>query len=645
MTQQPTSTSGSIEALGYAATHLNRRTPLVTTVAIVSICVAGLSLAINCIFENAAVSAMQQVVCAPAQMHQTMAARSQRIAAAMRTASSQPAMRALTPAEISQVIVYINKLLGAESGGLALSDAQKKTVAKLLSQQGQQLIDPDTPLGSQTPGKLQMIRAWPSSDHSVLLAVNHGSALRVYRMRIDAAGHQSAFPSIPRPNFSPSPFLAGTAPAPLTLQNQQIIQGQYISALISAIVFGINAILNIPLLAAGVYLLKSNRRGVQLLWIYVAIKLPLAVVTGTNFLTNYFATQMPLHFPLGTSLTFVGCLYPISLLIILRSRTFRSTAYDAAGDSKAFAIHDSRPAWFSAIGMISLCIGCLSLLAGGFYEYGAFGAISQASQDRQTEEQELRMDAARAVSAARAAAAQPPPRALRQDEISYLISTISSQLRVRGGPGYLTSAQGETLTRLLSAPGQHLFDPDIPLGVPPGIDKYQNFRVSLDNAGVLNLSTNIGSHSSSWYSGYVLKLDPSGKELHAEQVVAPPPAVAVNLSSDQARTFDRNHQSAVLAAILFALDLAPAFLLFIGAYQLLKSNPRGIATHRLYAVLKLITALLGAYAVCAMLDDTLGEMILPFALAPSLLALIYPIALLIVLRNENVRMQLIEPTA
>jgi len=469
-----TGDSRGIEPLGYASAGLYRRPPLVTVVGIVSICVASLGLLFDCISERSAVGEMRRVIQAPAQLQQMAARRAQSLAAmkaAMSAAASQPtAFRALAPAEISSTIDYINKELDSRSRD-SLNEAQKKALAKILSKDGQGLIDPDVPLGSQTPGKLQMVRAWASGNHSVLLAANHGSPYNMYRTRLEADGRESAYPTIRRPSFAPSPI---PPPMAVTQQNQKIQHDQYVSAFLSAIVFGISALLAILLLAAGVYFLKSDPRGIRLHWAYAAIKLPLSIAMGTSLLSTYFATQMPLRFPLGTPLAFVGCLYPISLLIVLCSGTFRRRASDAATGSYTFGFGDSRPALFTAIGMISICVACMNLLVGGFYEVGAL---------------------------------------------------------------------------------------------------------------------------------VVMSLD------------------------------SRESQSAEFAAIAFGADLAPALLLLIGAYRILKSKPRGIATHRVYAVVKLITAVLGTIAIFANFE--MEGLIL---IIPSILALIYPIALLIALQHEDPRM-------
>ncbi len=117
MTEGASSAPRAAEPLGYAGADLYRRPPLVTAVAVTSICVACLTLLGNCIAEHSAVSAMRQAIQAPArvqQMQKMAALRAQRVAAAIKAAASQPAtMRALTQTEISHTLRYINNQLRA----------------------------------------------------------------------------------------------------------------------------------------------------------------------------------------------------------------------------------------------------------------------------------------------------------------------------------------------------------------------------------------------------------------------------------------------------------------------------------------------------------------------------------------------------
>ncbi len=72
--------------------------------------------------------------------------------------------------------------------------------------------------------------------------------LNICRIRLDAAGKEIPMPPIVRPRLTPGMTFGG--PMTFTLQNRQIIHDQYVSALLSAIIFGTAAILAIVLLAA-----------------------------------------------------------------------------------------------------------------------------------------------------------------------------------------------------------------------------------------------------------------------------------------------------------------------------------------------------------------------------------------------------------
>ena len=321
-----------------------------------------------------------------------------------------------------------------------------------------------------------MVMAWRQADQSVTVAANHGMAFTMYRARLQVDGRETDYSTSVSPRLLASPTVN-------TAQIQNNSRDEYVSALLSAIFFGIFALLAILLLAAGGYLLQSNPKGIPLHWVYVAVKAPLCVVAaGGDFLAHHFQTQTPLDFPLGTPLALVGFLYPFALGIALCSETFRSRKPRPVADSYTLGLDEPRPGLFAAIGTISTCVACLSLLVGAFYEFVAVIAMFAANR------------------------------------------------------------------------------------------------------------TN-------------------------------------------ALLYDREAGSALFAAIVFALDFVPAILLLVGANQILKSNPRGIATHGVYAVVKVITALLGAIAVWKLLSDSEVFFPTPIALIPNLLALIYPIALLNVLRN------------
>jgi hypothetical protein len=316
LSQGITSDGRPLEPIGYATAELNRRPTLVTAVAVMSICVGSLSLAFNCFCENYAIARMQLSVRSAAQIQRLVAMQTARVAAARMAATSQPTFRALTAAEIDGAINYFDAQLLARGNAGSLNVLQKAALKVLLSKTGQVLVDPDVPLGSQISGQLQKAMIVLNGDGSVMIAVNHGSPFSIGRVWIDNAGHQSFPVRIP----SPPQFLA---PLMTSAQYQQIFHDQHISALISAIIFGISALLAILLLPAGVYLLRMNPRGIWLHWVYVAIKLPLSLVAGTALVSIIMPTRVPLLEPLHTPLTAVGCAYSIFVVMVLLSGGLR----------------------------------------------------------------------------------------------------------------------------------------------------------------------------------------------------------------------------------------------------------------------------------------------------------------------------------
>jgi hypothetical protein len=125
------------------------------------------------------------------------------------------------------------------------------------------------------------------------------------------------------PSFGAAPPPQFAAPQMTAAQSVQVFHDQYVSALISAIIFGISALLAILLWPAGVYLLRMNPRGIVLHRVYVAIKLPLSLVAGTALVSIVVPTHVPLLAPLHSPLTAVGCAYSIYVVLVLLSGGLR----------------------------------------------------------------------------------------------------------------------------------------------------------------------------------------------------------------------------------------------------------------------------------------------------------------------------------
>jgi hypothetical protein len=281
--------------------------------AIVSICIACFSLLWNCLGESSAVNVIQNALRTPAIMQaqqrvQAMAAQMQQRAAGITT---QPvptgiSFRALTPQEIANVINYVNSQLQRRAA--LLNDAQAATLGKILAQNGQQLIDPTVPLGSQIPGQLQMIMAWPSGHNSILLAANHGNAYMMYRTRLDASGIQTPYPTTPSFKFTPPPPIS-------TARIQRLAHGQLVDGSLTAVLFGVGVLMAVVLMAGGIRLLQMNHQGLRLHWFYLGTKI--AVGAAVLIFSACVSSSSSNDDDALLVFALIGYVYPVSLIFIL----------------------------------------------------------------------------------------------------------------------------------------------------------------------------------------------------------------------------------------------------------------------------------------------------------------------------------------
>jgi hypothetical protein len=629
--------AGSLE---YASANRYRPSSLVTLVAILSLCVASVSLLSNGFLLKNAINEISATRNLPAQMQQAATVRAQtlaRLAAANNSATRPFHARALTPGEISNVIQLIDNQLGAEVGGESLTASQKHTLRQLLSRDSQSIIDPSLPLVTRGGSPMQSVRARMENNRVLSLVVFHTKYTDLYRTRIDADGRE-----LPMPAIRPIPSIpAPPAPTISTAQDKKLLRDRMAAASISAGIFSTNLILAILLLIGGLLFLRRDQRGARLHWIYLLGKLPISILASTEFLTNYFDIEYTLQFPLGTPLAIVGCFYPIALIILLRTRTFRGNARGGTPGYLNFALDDPRPPLFTIIATASICIACLSLLVNGMYEYGAITMISQSKQDRADEQGQFATNAARVAAANRAIVHHSTPlRALRHGEIEQVVAMIQSQLQTRNSPASLTKPQGDALTAMLSTDGQELIDPSIPLGVQQSSMKYQWARAAIDFHGNLVLSFHRGSPAAGVCT-YSMQLDSSGKLVGMPQFDSPATigtsSAAAMLPPDRQQYYDRENACAWAGAIVFGLDFVPAIILLVGARQLFKSNLSGIQSNWIYIWAKFTTAVIGGAVVAcwASLYDSDVPGIVLIALVPSFLALIYPAALLAALGSAR----------
>lgn len=646
MAQEPRDNPRMAGPIEYASAQGFRRSSPVTVVAIISICVAVLSLLFNGLLLRITITRLYRAQSLQGQMQQMIAARNQKMAqlSAGNPATHPFQARALNSKEISRVMDFIGKQLGADVGGESLTIAQELTLTRLLSQDGQQLIDPNTPLVTQRGPQTQSAFARMDRDHVLSLDIFHGRFFNQIHINPDGKESHVTTPTTPTPFSTP-------APPPLTAQNQKILHNQYAAAWASIAIYSINLLLAILLIFGAIYLLRRNPRGIHLHWIYVVCKPLICILASTEIFTSYFGIENSLQFPLDTSVTLLGCFYPLVLLIFLRSRTFRGNARGGTPGYLSFAADDQRPPLFTAIATASICIGCLSLLVGGFFETVAITAIVQSHQDRADEQLEVATEAQQEAMAARAAAVRPPPRTLRKDEIQQFISAIQGQLQNGPHPASLTKPQADAIAGLLSTPGQQLVDPDIPREIAFPTD-YQNIQAFIDNHN--NLILNMTHQSSTGNIFYSIQLDPAGKTVGTPQIKLPSNSAApmpTILAPNRQQYYESQIMSDWFAVIAFACDFIPAIMLLVGARQLLKSNPRGIRTHWLYSGIKFLTTVLGSIAIGAMVmnwndsSNMSGMAIVLISLAPGLFALIYPTILLTLLRSAKFQAKVYEVPA
>lgn len=361
--------------LAYATASLSRRPPLVTGVAIVSICVGCMGLAVYAVLGNLSVremiAARQGAAAAQtAAVRVTAQAQARAVAraaatrtAATRSAATLPSFPALNHDQIAQTLASIQPRVLPTSRGSGfipaqITQAQKDSLSRLLSAGGQKLIDPKIPVGSQTAASLQVVRAFVDRAGTLRLIINHGNG-RISRIWLDPAGRQVAIP-LPPPRPPPPIFI----PSPVA--NLQSFTNQYVNSLAWLIDYAVHGVLDIVILIGGIYLLRCSPRGVRLLWLYAGLQLLICILDASPVLTAILGNIIPLQFPMVQLPILVGrCIYPIMLVGILRGKTFRGTARGSAKAVVDFGSNDPRPPLFVAVGVASICVGCLSLLFSG----------------------------------------------------------------------------------------------------------------------------------------------------------------------------------------------------------------------------------------------------------------------------------------
>lgn len=323
--------SRGIEQFGYSAASY-RRTPFGTTVAIINICVASLGLLTWGAFEHATLNELLQVDRARQRAQQTAAGRATLFAnaevlskaaadRASKLAPGESSYRALKPDEVTNILDRIQTQLASPTGIGAFTRAQRSVLSERLSSDGQKLIDPNVPLGSDIPGRLQVIRAFVDQQGVLSLYVNHGNG-NFYFSRLNPTGTDLGA------RISSAWTMSRPLPTTLTPQMLQNYHVQYIRALAVVLVQAVNILLSALLFVAGFCMLMSYRQGIRLLWLYVALQIMACIVEGTPFLRTVFGTSIPVELPpVYFPLVVLSGIYSICMLFMVLARTFRGLGF------------------------------------------------------------------------------------------------------------------------------------------------------------------------------------------------------------------------------------------------------------------------------------------------------------------------------
>ena len=129
--------------------------------------------------------------------------------------------------------------------------------------------------------------------------------------------------------------------------------------------------------------------------------------------------------------------------------------------------NDARRSRRSAIfALLSTIVACLTLVEAGNLERFAIGSAWKIAKDAQLQKRNAEQRLANAEAAAQA----PSRRGLTASEAAAVFDLINRKTNRHAGTGRyhvvqgtLSAAQQATLSRMLSAPGQQIIDPDIPL--------------------------------------------------------------------------------------------------------------------------------------------------------------------------------------
>jgi hypothetical protein len=139
-------------------------------------------------------------------------------------------------------------------------------------------------------------------------------------------------------------------------QNRELYYQMYVAAILMIGSAAVDLLLAAMLLVGAIALLRQKYLGVRLHRVYVVVKLCIGLLMGTGLVPFLLGTQ---RWSDEQSIELIGCIYPISLSVLLWGKTFRRMR---SGGS-AFGFDMARPRWFTVLGIISMCVAVLTLFA------------------------------------------------------------------------------------------------------------------------------------------------------------------------------------------------------------------------------------------------------------------------------------------
>lgn len=285
-------------------------------------------------------------------------------------------------------------------------------------------------------------------------------------------------------------------------------------------------------------------------------------------------------------------------------------------DYASSAQRPERPGLVTAIGIISICLGSLAILAN-------CASPMQAIMFSYT----TNIGGTSGTLTALPPATQPAP--LNDAQIAVVVTHIQ---KLSGG--ILNSAQQESLRKALSSPTQEIITP---ASTSQAITS-QILSAGTDSLGSINIVTYNAS----------AEIQPSGAVSMATGVfkkAGSPTAALANFT-----TFLHSRSYLLMTGVLGAMNfMLGGYLLIIGIMTL-RGSRSGARLHRIYAWIKIVLAICGALLVVWLIRQVAvpssssaiyqmgftGGLIIAGMLS-AVIGMIYPVALLITLRTRSLR--------